>query len=548
MATPTRFRPGKVEAYKKLGYWDDTTIADLWDKNARLYPNKEAVVDSQTRLTWAEAKTWIDRLALSLLEIGFKKDEMLVVQLPNCVELVLLRVACEKAGLLVMPVLRTLRHTEMEQILKSTGARGIVIPWRFRDFDYFDMVAQLRPRLPELKHVFCAADPPPPGAIPLRKLLNDPIETRYPPDFLQRTKCTAREFSLVLHTTGTTGFPKFVEFPIFGRILSGKTRVKILGITKDDIVAAIGPAAAGPNVIAHLAAPHVGAKIVLVEHFDAEGALRVVEKEKATIICVVPAILGMMAKYPAFQKHDLSALRMILSTGASLPYQLGLEAEEKFGKPIVQEFGAVDSNGFCIQSPQDSREVRLLTVGKPCAGAEVKLVGDDGKEVAKGGTGEIMGRGPAMDVAYFKDPELTWKAWDADGWFRYGDLGKIDDNGNLVIVGRKKDMIIRGGQNIYPVEVENLLLTCPGVLTVAVVAMPDPVMGERACAYVVTKPGQSLTLGEMVSFLKSKGIAPYKIPERLELVSEMSLIGDQKIDKKRLVQDITQKLKAEGKA
>ncbi len=546
MAKPTRYTPEIIKEYFEKGYWESTTIVDFWDRNAREFPDKEAVVDSKTRLTFAQAKQRIDRLSLALLELGFTRDELIVAQIPNCVELCLLRVACEKAGLVFMPVLRTLRHREMEYILGWAEAAGVAVPWHFRDFDHFQMINELRPNLPKLRHVFIAGDEVPPGAMSLDSLSKQPLEEKYPPDYLDSTKLPATEFSLVVQTTGTTGFPKFVEHAIGGRVYTAKGHIRCSKLSSKDIVAALGPAASGPNAVVYCGVPQVAAKIVMLERFDAEEALKLIEKEKVTVACLVPAMLAMMVKHPNFGKYDVSSLRVIISSGASLLPQLAVEAEEKMGCPTIQMYGSNDGGGLTMQSLDAPPETRRLTVGKPYPGNEVKLFNDAGEEVDKSEGGEITVRGPTMDMAYFRDTETTWKSWTIDGWFKMGDLGRFDTEGNLIILGRKKDMIIRGGQNVYPIEIENMLISHPKVLAVAIVGMPDYVMGEKACAYVVPREGVQLALQEIVSFLKEKNIAGYKLPERLELVDTLPIVGDQKVDKKVLEQDIAQKLKAEG--
>ena len=200
-----------------------------------------------------------------------------------------------------------------------------------------------------------------------------------------------------------------------------------------------------------------------------------------------------------------------------------------------------------MQHYTEPRDQRLLTVGRPSIANEVKIVDESGLEVRQGQVGEIMARGPMCGFGYYKDPEASMKVWTQDGWYHMGDLGKFDEKGNLILIGRAKDMIIRGGQNIYPLEIENLLLTHPKVLDVAIVGMPDPVMGEKACAYVVPKAGQEFKFDEMVSFLKEKKIANYKLPERLEIIGKLPAVAGQKIDKKALQQAIAQKLKSESK-
>jgi non-ribosomal peptide synthetase component E (peptide arylation enzyme) len=224
-----------------------------------------------------------------------------------------------------------------------------------------------------------------------------------------------------------------------------------------------------------------------------------------------------------------------------------LEAEKKLPGVVINGFGSVDSGAQFINSPHAPLDVRLLTVGQPLAGNKVRILDENGHEAARGEVGELYLGGSLVSSGYYRDPEGTWQVWTKDGWFKTGDLGKLDEEGNLIIAGRKKDMIIRGGQNIYPVEIENLLQAHPKVADVAIVAMPDPIMGEKACAYVVPKWGQTFTFDEMVSYMKSKNIVAYKLPERLEVVESLPVVGDQKIDKKLLRQQILEKLQAEGK-
>lgn len=543
MAKPVRYTPELFALYRKLGYWKEERISDYWDRNARAFPDREALVDSRTRLTWAQAKLWIDRIALGLHELGFKKDDMLAVQLPNCVELVLLRVATEKISVLCAPVLRTYRHKEMEYILGRLGASGVVIPWRYRGFDYFQMVQEIKPALPRLKHIVAVWDDIPPGAISFSSMVADPIETRYPADFLQKTSCPTDEYSLVLTTSGTTGLPKFVEHPMASRLYIGKVYVDSWHLTGDDVMGLLGPAATGPNNATYCSAPLVGAKVVMLEHFEAEAALRLIEKEEITFAGFVPAQLALLLQHPALGKYDLSSLKVVSCMGSALSYQLGVEVEAKLGCTIVQAYGSVDAGGSMMHFVNDPQEIRFLTVGHLMPGVEVKLVDDDGREVSKGKVGEVCVRGPTFVSGYFRDPVATSKVWSSDGWYQMGDLGRLGDNGEVILVGRKKDLIIRGGQNIYPVEIENLLVVHPKVASVAVVAMPDPVMGEKACAFVVPAPGATFTFDEMVSFLKEKNIALFKIPERLELIESFPMVAaDQKVDKKALAKIVQDKL------
>ncbi len=546
MGIPTLYSSEKIAKYTEKGYWGSVTIADIWNRNARDYPDKEAVVDSKTRLTWAQAKQWTDRFALGLLELGLKKDEMIVLQLPICAELNLLRVACEKAGVLSLTTPGALRHKEIEYIIGKTEAVGIVITKEFHGFDYFEMVQEIRQQLPLLKNIFIVGKQVPQGTISIDEMVKQPLEEKYAPDYLEKTKFGALEYSWVHLTTGTTGFPKFVEAPICGRIYCGKAFAEACKLSMNDIcgVFAVGPT--GPNILANLGGPFVGAKIAMLERFEAGEALKFIEKEKVTITGIVPTMLSKMIEHPDFDNYDLSSLRAVLVTGSPLPTKLALEAEQKMG-PLIQYYGSMDFGGSTVPHPDDPRETRLFTVNRLIPGNQIKFVDDMGSEVTRGEVGEIVLSGPASNSGYYKDAETTWQVWTKDGWFHTGDLGKLDDKENLVIVGRKKDMIIRGGQNIFPAEIESMLLDHPKVADVAIVSMSDEVMGEKACAYVVPKKGQHFTFEEMVDFLRGKNIAPYKLPERLENVEQLPLVPDsQKVNKKVLAQDIADKLKAEG--
>lgn len=541
MAQASRFTPQMTDEYIKKGYWENITLSDYWERNAKTIPDREAIADSNSRLTWSQANILIDRLALGLLEEGFKRDELIIIQLPNCVELSLLRVACERMGLLCLPVLRTYRERELEYSISYTEAAGMVIPSIFKDFDYYQMAKELQRKLGKPRKILVVGDEVPSGCVSLRKIMSTPLEKKYPAAYLQDRKCKPGEFSLVTITSGSTGLPKYAENPLYTRLHTAR----LFHIRPDDICAALSPAATGPNQGNYYGAPQVGAKVVWLEAFEAEEAFRLMQREKVTYMTAVPAQLALMIRHPAIGKCDFSSLRLILSTGAFLAYHVGLEAEEKFGCPVIQTYGAVDVGGISIGDPAASRAERLLTSGKPLRGAEVKMVDDNGKEVARGSVGEICVRGPTTVSGFYKDPEATARMWSPDGWTKVGDLGQLDEKGNIHIMGRKKDMIIRGGQNIYPAEIENLLLQHPRVFSVAVVGMPDPIMGEKACAYIVPKPGQTFSFVEMVSYMKSCKIATFKLPERLEVISKMPMLAeDQKVDKKVLQRDIEEKLKA----
>jgi len=550
MVKPTRFTQDMVDEYMSKGYWTGETTSEIWDKNAKLYPDREALVDSRCRLTWSQVKQRSDRIALGFLELGFKKDELIFMLLPNCNDSFVVRLACEKAGILCMTALMTLREAEIEHILKNYEVAGTVIPWQFRRFDYFQVINGMRPSLPALRHIFISGDEVPPGTHSIEQMAQCPVEKNYPSDYLEKTIYEATDVAIIGLTSGTTGIPKTAEHMIATRIALGEAYHLMPKLTGDDIVFNVINAVAGLGAAFCYSAPREAAKTVCLEVWDAKEAMKIIEKERATVFLSTPAQLAMLARDPDIGNYDISSLRCVCTSTSPLTYEIAVEAEEKLGIPVLNTYGTFDGGGISKTTIDDDAETRRRTVGKPHWGHEVKLLDDEGKEVALGEEGALYFRGPSATSGYYRDVERTKEAWGVlgkEGWFRTGDQARIDSKGNIVLTGRKKDMIIRGGQNIYPAEIEGLLLMHPKVEHVAIVPMPDPVMGEKACAYVVPEEGEELTFEEMVSFLESKKIASYKLPERLEIRSELPMRDSQKVAKASLREDIAQKLKAEGR-
>lgn len=551
MAKPTRYTQEMYDEYIEQGYWTSDMTCEFWNRNAIKHPGKEAFVDPKNRLTWLQAKQQSDRLALGLLELGFNKDDVLVMQLPNCVESFLIRCACQKAGILCATPLTTLRQREMEYILKRLEAKGVVIPWKLRGFDYFDMIKQVHPSLPALKHIFVVGEEIPQEALSIKDMCQQVSEKKHTEDYLESTKFHFTEFAVIGLTSGTTGFPKFVEHPIVYRILLSRLTRYAVKLVSDDIIlcAANSVAGLGGVLCYDGAAAEVGAKVVMLERWDAEEGLRWIEQERVSVLGAVPAQLASIVDHPDFRKRNLSSLRCIVSAAAALPSELRMNLEATTGARVVNIYGTFDGGAIANTNIDDPPEVRLRKVGRPQFGTEIRLVAEEGTK-AEDMIGDIFIRGPSTCSGYYRDEEATKLAWGTlgkHGWFAVGDVVQMDELGSLDIIGRKKDLIIRGGQNIYPEEIETILSTHPKILRVAVVGMPDPIMGEKACAYVIPKPGEQFTFDEMVHYLEGFKLAMYKLPERLEIRESLPITGTDKIAKGLLREDIRNKLKADGK-
>lgn len=548
---PIRYTKAMVDEYVKKGYWTQETFYDFYERNARELGDREALVDSKYRVTWAEAKKIVDAIAISWAEMGIPKFSRIIIQSPNSVYGFLSRIASERAGLISLTVYPYLREKELEYMVERTEASAVVIPTIYRKFSYLDMYKDLQKRFAHLKNIFLFDDDvpgsAPEGTYSLPCIAHERSKKTIDESILKERRLDPLgNVGLLTSTTGTTGLPKLVEWPIAPRVCTSKARVDSWDLTKDDITVAIAPHAGGAaGTLTYFAAPLVGAKTVMLEEFTPEGALELIEKERATAIGVVPTHLVRMLEVD-ISKYDIRSLRFIRSAGGYLSPQVAEEAEERLGAIITSDLGTQDMGSVSGCHVNDPKELRRRTVGRMLPGNEIRLMDEAGKkEVPEGEPGVLWFRGPHAPAGYYRDEVLTATVFDPQGWTTTGDIVKFDQ-GCLWIMGRAKDMIIRGGQNIYPAEIEGLLNEHPKVASVAIIGYPDKEMGERACAYVVPKAGQAFTFEEMVEFLKGKKLAAFKLPERLEVVDALPIVGDSgKIDKKVLKAGLERKMAGE---
>jgi len=546
MGTVSRYSDLMIKKYLEKGYWTEEITVDYWERNAVLYPDREALVDSHTRLTWLQAIETIDSLAAGFLELGINKNSVLISQLFSSVQMVLVRLACEKAGILAASIPPTFRKAEVEAVIEATEAVGAIIPLTYRNFNYFELYSDLSSGLSGPKFFFVLDDPAPQGALSLSSLGMQGEKALAKGIDLNRQKFGPFEFTEVMTTSGSTGLPKCVEWTACARLASGRTYIDRLELTENDTVVAFSHLSAGTtDLVLHRAVPQAGAKTVILEQFNPERAFDTIQREGATGAVLVPTMLNRMVNSNIFGHYDLSCLRFIVSFAGFLSPELLAEAENLFHCKVVQGYGGMDVGAVASSALDDPAEKRRKTVGKPMPGNTVYVVDQNGRRLPAGQSGLIVASGPHLVGGYFKDPEATSEAW-RGGMFAMGDLGSFDRSQYLSLEGREKDIIIRGGQNLSPKEIENILSEHPGVRDMAVVKMPDKEMGEKACAFVVLRQGERLTLEEVIAFFKDKGIAAYKIPERLEVIEELPLTpAGNKVNKRRLETLIAERLERE---
>jgi len=538
-----RFPPEFAARYRAKGYWQDRSLRETFDQAFQRYADRLAIIDGEQAVTYRELDERATRLAINLLDEGLKPLDRVVVQLPNLVEFAYLYFALQKIGAIPILALPTHRFREMSQFAELSGAAACVTPDRSKDFDYRDLVNRMRRGNPALRMGIILGDTPP-GFLSLKELVERPSRTSAA--VLKEIAIDPEDPAVFQLSGGTTGIPKLIPRSHNDYIYNSKLASAVTGVAADEIFLDVLPLAhnlplACPGLHGYLL--H-GGKFVLSNSTRSEDIFALIERHRVTHIAVVPALLIRLVNDPLITKFDLSSLRVIQSGGQRLQPEVRRRTKELIPGVTVQEnFGMAEGMLMFVRF-DDPEEVRMETVGRPLSpDDEVRLVDDDDKEVAPGEVGELLARGPYTLRGYFGVPEYNARAFTSDGFYRSGDLMRLHPSGNYIVEGRKKDLINRGGEKISAEEIENLILTHPAVQNVACVPMPDPVLGERMCAYVITRAGQSLTLQQLAVYLLEQEIAKHKLPERMEIVDEFPLSPFGKVSKRDLTERISQLLK-----
>ncbi|OGK91170.1 MAG: hypothetical protein A2W08_03185 [Candidatus Rokubacteria bacterium RBG_16_73_20] len=550
MPIETIVTPDVITRYTQAGFWGSRIWTDYIDETARQAPERIAIMDSAGSLTYAEFRRAIDHLALQLVELGIKKEERFGIQLPNWREFVIIRFALAKIGAVSVPLPADWRRKEVEYVLGTSEAVGLVVPLQFRGRDYVSEYADLGASVPAIRtRLVARADAEPvPGWRSLGSLLDGSREPAGAGG-LASLRPGANEVDLIVTTSGSTAAPKMVVRTPNCFLTTTRQFVEYRGLlVGSDVVAGLAPIARGVGYWIGVAAPVVaGCTMALLDRFTPEAAVQWIARTRATVAIAVPTQIVKMLDVPDLDRHDLRGFRLFVNGGAAIAPSAAEEAERRFGCVIMSAYGAVEGGIPTCTAVDDPPEKRFRTVGRALPGMEMRIVDDDGRPLRPGSPGEIVYRGPNVSVGFWRNAEGYRQLFDDAGWFRSGDLGVIDEQGYLTIVGRKKEIIIRGGINISPTEVEGLLQDHPALRQVAIVKMPDPVLGERCCAYVVPAPGASVTVESLAEFLAARDVAKYKFPERVELCGDLPTTGEGgKVLRRALEDDIRTKLEREG--
>ncbi|WP_041695435.1 AMP-binding protein [Alicyclobacillus acidocaldarius] len=521
---------------------------DQFETTLRDHPEQMAVIDlsgdEPVMLTYAKLERLAARIAARLLQLDVKPGEAVAYQLPSGWPFVALTLAIWKVGATPCPILPQLREREVAFILNSSESRVFIAPDAFRRFDYRPLVESVLKEAPRVEHTLILPMAPyAPLSSDLGGLLASEADAEAAKEALSARRPGPDSHSQLLYTSGTTGEPKGVLHT--HRTLSEALLIhtRTLGLTSKDRIWVPSPTAHQTGFLyGMLVSFYIGAPGIYHAIWDVDKARAAIEEFGATFVQAAMPFLSDITRADRPPK----GLRLFIATGAAIPRQLAQEAREKLQCAVVGAWGSTESCLVTVGRPSDPPEKLWGTDGRVLDGMQIRVVDEEGRELPPGTEGNFQVKTPAMFVTYLHHPEWYEAAMTPDGFFDTGDLAVIDEDGYLRITGRKKDVVNRGGEKIPVVEIEDLLYQHPDIADAAVVAMPDERLGERACAYVVLKPGaKRLELCDITDFLGERGMAKIYWPERLEIIDEMPRTASGKIQKYVLRQDIQRKLERE---
>ncbi len=539
MKVTLTFNEQRRAAYRQQGLWGDASLADYWQQTARAMPDKIAVVDNHgASYTYSALDHAASCLANWMLAKGIESGDRIAFQLPGWCEFTVIYLACLKIGAVSVPLLPSWREAELVWVLNKCQAKMFFAPTLFKQTRPVDLILPLQNQLPQLQQIVGVDKlAPATSSLSLSQIIADNTSLT--------TAITTHgdELAAVLFTSGTEGLPKGVMLTHNNILASERAYCARLNLTWQDVFMMPAPLGHATGFLHGVTAPFlIGARSVLLDIFTPDACLALLEQQRCT--CMLGAtpfvydLLNVLEKQPA----DLSALRFFLCGGTTIPKKVARECQQR-GIKLLSVYGSTESSPHAVVNLDDPLSRFMHTDGYAAAGVEIKVVDDARKTLPPGCEGEEASRGPNVFMGYFDEPELTARALDEEGWYYSGDLCRMDEAGYIKITGRKKDIIVRGGENISSREVEDILLQHPKIHDACVVAMSDERLGERSCAYVVLKaPHHSLSLEEVVAFFSRKRVAKYKYPEHVVVIEKLPRTTSGKIQKFLLRKDIMRRL------
>jgi 2,3-dihydroxybenzoate-AMP ligase len=536
-----------AQRYRDAGLWEGLTVAEMVARTARQQPDKVAVIYGERRIPYRELIEESRRLALGLLKLGLKPQDRAVMQLPNLAEFVTTYLALNWIGVIPVMALRAHRHTEVAHFIRASGASAYFIADTVGNFDYRPMAAEMTAKFPFLRHVVVVGE-----AAPGQTTLASHLASAPPQEVdaaLLAARPAAEDVSTMLLSGGTTSVSKLIPRTHNDYVLNARLCAQAGGFDRETVFMAVLPLGHNYNLASPglLGTFYAGGTLVIGTSTDTDEIFTTIQRERVTVIAAVVPLVSNWLNSDVRKRFDLSSLKVIQNGGARLAPELRARVRQELGCTPQEDYGTAEGliNMVRLNDPDD---LLLESSGAPvCELDEVKVLDDDGNEVADGEPGELVVRGPYTINGYYNAPEKNAEAFTADGFYRMGDI--VRKRGRYVYTeGRRKDLINRGGEKISCDEVENLIFGLPQVKDVSLVAMPDPVFGEKACACVVLKPGTRLGFDELIAHLRGQHIASFKLPERLEVMPAFPVSPVGKILKRELRDLIAAKVESERAA
>jgi cyclohexanecarboxylate-CoA ligase/acyl-CoA synthetase len=534
-------RPELAERYRAAGFWQDATLADWLAAREREHEARDALRQGDRRVTWAELARLVRVFAGSLHRLGVAKGDVVAVQLPNVVEFAVAYLAIASRGAVMQTLHMPYRAAELSTLLAHSGAVCAIVPALAKDYAAARVVSDLQPGLPALRQVIAVG----PGDVPANVARFDRLiaaaddgaadEVPIAPSVAPSASLSGADAFLLLYTSGTTSAPKGVPHAYRNFLSNSRGSAAELSVGPADVLLSAAPFTHLYGLFTFNMALATGATTVLLPAFSPPDLARLMDEARPTVAFTAPAHIAACLGQKLFDGRDLSSLRYVQISGSMVPAALAraFEALLPTGK-VMQLWGMTELQAGAFTRLADAEAVRVETTGRPSPGTELRVVRDDGALAAPGEVGELQVRGPSLFAGYLNDDAATRAAFTDEGFFRTGDLARLDDAGNTVLCGRSKDIINRGGVKFNPVDVENRIAQHRAVDACAIVPMPDPVLGERACCFAALRPGQSLDLADLQRWLEEAGIGKLKWPERLEILAALPMTPTRKVMKGEL--------------
>ena len=528
--------------YIEAGVWEGITVAEMIERTARRQPGKVAVIHGETRITYDELVQSAKRLASGLSSLGLRSQDRVVLQLPNCPEFVALYLAFNYIGVIPVMALRAHRHAEIRHFVRSSGAVAYCIPDRVGSFDYRAMAAEMVDEFPSLTHVVVVGEP-------------GPGQTAYPPlaeyepaddDVLGRLRPNPSDVSTMLLSGGTTSLSKLIPRTHNDYVYNARICAETAGFSAETVFLAILPLGHNYNLACPgmLGVFHAGGTLVIAKGADSTEVFTTIARERVTTVAAVVPLITTWLNGHLAKQFDVSSLQVVQNGGARLPPELRARLRHEVGC-VPQEIYGTAEGLINMTRLTDSDDLLLESSGAPVSEwDEIAVLDDQERAVPDGELGELVTRGPYTIRGYYNAPDTNAQAFTADGFYRMGDI--VRKRGRYVYTeGRRKDLINRGGEKISCDEVENLIFQLSQVREVSLVAMQDPVFGERACACVVLQAGTELTFDDLIAHLRAQQIASFKLPERLEIMESFPISPAGKILKRELREIVARRLAIE---